>query len=235
MKRLLRLKYQVQLPTWQPIEPKNLEAQLNTPQEHLLKQQLFEQAITVVTNEEHLIPLKDLAKHNITCLSIVRDDDTKKTKKAPTTAMSTTQTCELSAAELFPSMLKKYAPMAQHTLSREAITPETVSTLSSKLRKYRVVIVGIHGMNEKRSSNFGLKEEELQLLRSLEKDTALIIVPFGSVYSLACFQTFKHVIMPYEDDPVAARVVPQIIFGALSAKGKLPVSIPGGREAGQGI
>jgi len=159
-----------------------------------------------VANEEQLIPLKDLAQHHIACLSIVHANDTKKTKEASATAMSTTQTCERSAAELFPSMLKKYAPMAQHTLAREAITPEAVNTLASKLKQYQIVIVGIHGMNKKRSSNFGLEEGELQLPKSLEKDTALIIVPFGNVYSLTHFQTFKHVIMPYEDDPVAARV-----------------------------
>jgi len=235
VKRLLRLKYQMQLSTWQPIETQNLEAQLHTPQAHLLKQLLFEQAVTVVANEGRLIPLKNLAYHNIACLSIVNDDDTKKPKEAAATAMSTTQSCGLSAAELFPSMLKKYAPMAQHTLIRGTITPEAVNTLANKLKQYQVVIVGIHGMSEKRSSNFGLQTEELQLLKSLEKDTALIIVPFGNVYSLAHFQTFKHVIMPYEDDPVAAKIVPQIIFGALSSKGTLPVSIPGGWAAGQGI
>lgn len=62
-----------------------------------------------------------------------------------------------------------------------------------------------------------------------------IIVPFGNVYSLANFPAFKHVIMPYEDDPVAAKVVPQIIFGALSAEGKLPVSISEAWQAGWGI
>lgn len=235
VKRLLRLKYQMQLHAWQPIETQNLEAQLNIPQAHLLKQQLFEQAITVVANEEQLIPLKDLAQYNIACLSITSGNTAQKTQESPEAAMRHTQTRELSAAELFPSMLKKYAPIAHHTLAREAITPEAVAALAGELKQYQVVIVGVHGMSERHNSNFGFREEELQLLKSLEKDTTLIIVPFGSVYSLVHFQKFKHVIMPYEDDPIAARIVPQIIFGAVSAKGKLPVSIPGGWEAGWGI
>ena len=223
VKRLLRLKYQMQLHTWQPIETQNLETQLNTPQAHLLKQQLFEQAVTVVANEEHLIPLKDLAQHNIACLSIVNDNAAKKAKE--------------STAKQFLNMLEKYAPIAHHVLVRETMTPATVDTLASTLTQYQVVIVGIHDMSKKRSNNFELQEEELQLLKSLEKNTKLIIVPFGSVYSLACFQTFKHVITPCEDDPVAARVVPQIIFGALSASGKLPVSMPEakGWRVGRGI
>jgi beta-N-acetylhexosaminidase len=235
VKRLLRLKYQRHLHHWRPIETQNLAAQLHTPQAHLLKQQLFEQAVTVVANEEHLIPIKDLAQHNIACLSIISENEHRKQKASSAIAMGDAQTRELSAAELFPSMLKKYAPIAHHTLVREAITPAVSDALASELKQYQVVIVGIHGMSADLGSNFGFKAQELQLLKSLEQDTALIIVPFGSVYSLARFSTFKHVIMPYEDDPVAAKVVPQVIFGALSAKGKLPVSIPGAWEAGQGI
>ena len=41
VKRLLRLKYQMALHTWQPIEIQNVETQLHTPQGCLLKQQLF--------------------------------------------------------------------------------------------------------------------------------------------------------------------------------------------------
>jgi beta-N-acetylhexosaminidase len=235
VKRLLRLKYQMHLHTWRPIETQNLEAQLHTPHAHLLKQQLFEQAITVVANEEHLIPIKDLAQYNIACLSIISENTDRKQKASSATAMSNAQPRELSAAELFPSMLKKYAPISHHTLVREAITPAVADTLASELKQYQVVIVGIHGMSANLGSNFGLKAQELQLLKSLEQDTALIIVPFGSVYSLTYFSTFKHVIMPYEDDPVAASVVPQVIFGALPAKGKLPVSIPGAWGVGRGI
>jgi beta-N-acetylhexosaminidase len=235
VKRLLRLKYQMQLHTWQPIETQNLEAQLNTPQAHLLKQQLFEGATTVVANDAQLIPLRDLRQCHIACLSLISENTTKKAREFSKTAIRRKPTRELSAAEQFPSMLKKYAPIAHHTLTREAITSESVTALAGELKRYQVVIVGIHGMHERHDTNFGIKEEELQLLKSLEKDTALIIVPFGSVYSLVHFKNFKHVIMPYEDDTIAARVVPQIIFGAVSAEGKLPVSIPGGWEAGWGI
>ena len=233
VKRILRLKYQMHLHAWQPIATQQLDTQLHTPQAHLLKQQLFEHAITVVANEEHLIPLKALAQLNIASLSIVNEATTNKASDSSETAISDEQTLKGNAATLFPAMLKKYAPIAHHTLVREAITPAVVDTLTSELKQYQVIIVGIHDMRS--GSHFGLKEEELQLLKSLERDTKVVIVPFGSVYSLACLQAFKHVIMPYEDDPVAAKVVPQIIFGALSAEGKLPVSIPEAWQAGWGI
>lgn len=235
IKRILRLKYQMGLHEWQPIATQQLGEQLHTPQAHLLKQQLFEKAVTVVSNNKHLIPLKNLAQLDIACLSIVSEATANKTTPAPATAISDEATLQGNAASVFSSMLKKYAPIAQHTLVRAAITPAVTAALANQLKKYSVVIVGIHDMNGRRSKDFGLKKEELQLLQDLERDTQVILVPFGSVYSLACFPNFKHVIMPYEDDPVAAQVVPQIIFGALHAEGKLPVSISEAWQAGQGV
>lgn len=235
VKCILRLKYQMGLHEWQPIATQHLDKKLHTPQAHLLKQQLFEKAVTVVSNKDHLVPIKHLAQLDIACLSIVSEVTANKTKAIATAAISDEVVPQESTASVFSTILKKYAPIAQHTLTREAITPTVAATLADKLKKYSVVIVGIHDMNGRRSKHFGLRKEELQLLQSLEQDTQVILVPFGSVYSLTCFSDFKHVIMPYEDDPVAAWVVPQIIFGALSAEGKLPVSISEAWQTGQGI
>ncbi len=235
VKRILRLKYQMNLQAWQPIATKELGRQLHTPQAQLLKQQLFEQAITVVANEEQLIPLKDLGGLRIASLSIMNETTAQGAKNLSQAAADPTQPHAGSAAALFPAMLKKYAPIAHHTLVREQITPEVLEQLANQLKHYQVVVVGIYDMSSQRSRNFGLQEAEVQFLKSLEELANLIIVPFGSVYSLECFSKHKHIIAAYEQDLVAAQVVPQIIFGALSAEGKLPVSIPGAWQAGWGI
>ena len=236
VKRILRLKYQMQLHQWKPIETQNLAKELHTPQAQLLKQQLFEQAITVVANKNDLVPLRDLDKLSIASLSIVSKARAKQVNSASETAMSDEAQPKTQAiSTLFAAMLKKYAPVTPHVLLREAMTPEALEALTHALQKYPVVIVDIHDMDGRRSTNFGLKEAEFQFLKSLAATTKLIIVPFGSIYSLACFQTFDHVIAAYEEDPVAEKVVAQIIFGALSAQGKLPVRISNTWKAGWGI
>lgn len=234
VKRILRLKYQMGLYKWQPIATQSLNNQLHAPQARLLKQQLFEKAVTVVSNEERLVPLKNLAQLNMACLSIV-GRTTASNGASSATAINDKVARQGNIASVFSSMLKKYAPVVQHTLIRETITSEVVETMIHQLKQYQVVIIGIHDMNGSRSKHFGLKKEELQLLQSVAQNTQVILVPFGSVYSLACFPHFKHVIMPYEDDPVAAQVVPRIIFGALHAEGKLPVSISAAWPSGRGI
>ncbi|MEL6412553.1 MAG: glycoside hydrolase family 3 N-terminal domain-containing protein [Bacteroidota bacterium] len=233
VKRILAFKYQMGLHRWKPIEDKNLAADLNSPQAKHLKQQLFEQSITVVINKDNLIPLKKLGQQKIASLSIISESMAK--QGGSDTAISDASAQGDSRAQLFPSMLDKYAPVSHYTLVRESITKEAVEQLAKQLRRYSVVIVDIHSISGRRSEGFGLTAEELKLLSDLEEETNLIVVPFGSVYSLERFKNHQHVIMPYEDDPVAIKVVPQIIFGALSAQGKLPVSIPGAWQSGTGI
>ncbi|XWN35564.1 MAG: glycoside hydrolase family 3 N-terminal domain-containing protein [Roseivirga sp.] len=232
VKQILRVKHQMHLHQWQPMVPQNLAEQLHTPQAHLLKQQLFEQAVTVVANEADLIPLRDLDQLKIASLSIVNEAGEAKTKEERSEAISDTGPQQAAGSTVFSRMLQKYAPVDSYALARASMTLET---LAHTLKDYQVVIVDIHGMHGKRSSQFGLTPEELHFLQALEEETAVIVVPFGSAYSLECFKNFKHVIMPYEDDAVAEKVVPQIIFGALPAMGHLPVSIPGAWQAGWGI
>ena len=42
----------------------------------------FEQAVTVVANAEELIPLQDLAQHNIACLSMISDHTAQQARKS---------------------------------------------------------------------------------------------------------------------------------------------------------
>ena len=63
----------------------------------------------------------------------------------------------------------------------------------------------------------------------------MIVVVFGNVYSLEFLQDFDHLIAAYEDDPVAAKVAAQIIFGDLPAQGQLPVRISKAWPAGWGL
>jgi len=46
-----------------------------------LKQQLFEQAITLVANEDHLLPLKNIDAHQLAYLAIVKQPITQEDNK----------------------------------------------------------------------------------------------------------------------------------------------------------
>ncbi|NEJ83300.1 serine hydrolase, partial [Rhizobium leguminosarum] len=112
----------------------------------------------------------------------------------------------------------------------------TLQQLSDELENYTLVIVDLHDLAGRRANKFGLQPELLNFLTRLQHtNTKVLMVVFGSVYSLELFQNMNHIIAAYQDDPVAEQVVPQIIFGALPAVGNLPVSIPNAWKSEWGI
>jgi beta-N-acetylhexosaminidase len=60
-------------------------------------------------------------------------------------------------------------------------------------------------------------------------------VVFGNPYILKFYEGLSNIICAYEDDPISQRVAPQLIFGALPAKGRLPVTASSRFKAGTGF
>ena len=141
VKKILRYKFQQGLYKWKPLPTKKLYNQLNTPGAQLLKQQLFEKAITVVANKDHRIPLKKRKKSGIAALTIVND------------------TTNEALAKNF--ILEKYAPVTRYTLARKTRAAEDLDALTEHLQTYNLVIVDMHDMQGTRNQKFGLTQDEL--------------------------------------------------------------------------
>lgn len=234
VKKILSAKYQMDLHQWKPLAIDGLLEQLNTPQAKLLKQRLFEQAITLVANRDNLLPIHQLHQHRIASLSIIKQADATKT---PTTGSSNKQVTALTSPPTTCSQfLAKYAPVHHYTLNRATLDTIMLQQLAGVLEKYTLVIIDLHNLSGSRSNQFGLEPELLAFIANLQQpQTKVVLTVFGSVYSLELFQQMDHLIAAYQDDPVADKVVPQIIFGALPAVGNLPVHIPNAWKPEWGI
>jgi len=233
VKKILAVKYQMNLHQWKPVEIDGLCEQLNTPKAQVLKQKLFEQAITLVANQDDLIPITKLNKHKIASLSIIKQPITAEAQKS-INQQNTVATNKPST--IFDQFLSQYAPVAHYTLNRTSLDVNVLQQLADELENYSLVIIGLHDLAGNRANKFGLQTELLSFLTKLQHtNTKVLVVVFGSVYSLELFQNMQHLIAAYQDDPIAEQVVPQIIFGALPAVGNLPVSIPNAWKSEWGI
>lgn len=211
VKKLLRAKYWVGLHTYKPINIENLYERLNTPEALLLKQKLYEEAITLVKNKDNYIPVRVLDTTHFAAVSF-----------------------GTTAENEFLTTLGKYAPMEKFSLSKEAGIDD-YNKLYEKLKDFNTIIAGIHGLISNPSKNFGIRKEEINLLKKLQQKSKVIVVVFGNAYSLKEFEEMENLLCAYQDDPIARLVAPQIIFGALEAKGKLPVSASIKLKEGTGI
>lgn len=94
-----------------------------------------------------------------------------------------------------------------------------------KLRHYDVVITAISGEPD---------PHHLSLLESLRKSTDVTVVSFGLPYHLVNYEKYRNVVWSPENSYLAQELVPQLLFGAETFSGQLPVAV-GRFSRGTGI
>jgi CubicO group peptidase (beta-lactamase class C family) len=200
VRKILSFKYWSGLDTLKPINTQGLEADLHTMESKALVKKLYISAVTVARNQDKLLPLERLDTLNMASLSI-----------------------GLGKGNEYQKLLQNYAPITLFEVGEKA-TQEEYSLLLDRLGKYNLVLVDLHKMTQNRGNNYGISASTIQFLNRLNTRTKVVLALFGNPYSLKNFVEFKNLIVTYEDNETTRQTVPQVIFGALPANGKLPVT-----------
>lgn len=203
--KILQYKYIAGLNQYRPVDTKGLSARLNAPHAAWLAAKLNEEAITVLKNEERVIPLKHLNKKRIAALSIGD-----------------------GIGNEFQRMLNRYDTVACFSISRNA-TSAQVQQVYNQLSKYDVIICGVHTVRIPESEALRVLAAKKELIY------AFFTIPYFCKDYKKSIQKAKGVVLAYEGTGLAQEYAAQVIFGGVAAKGKLPVSIPGLYYAGSGI
>jgi beta-glucosidase-like glycosyl hydrolase/CubicO group peptidase (beta-lactamase class C family) len=199
VKRVLRAKYRLGLTTFAPISTDSLDQQLNSPDAIALKWKLYEHSLTLARNKGNLLPIKKMST-DMAALSI-----------------------GASAKSKFQARLESYKKMPLFQSPKEISSSER-SRLLQTLGKKELVIVSLHGMSSFASQGYGLSKSALDFLETLARRTQVVLVVFGTPYSLRHFDQIDPVLVAYEDDPIAQDLAAQALFGAIGISGRLPVT-----------
>jgi beta-glucosidase-like glycosyl hydrolase/CubicO group peptidase (beta-lactamase class C family) len=196
VKKILHYKFKAKLNKFKPIETKNLSNDLNTTYKDALQYQLYEHATTVLKNKDNILPIKKLDQK----IAYVKlGDDTNST---------------------FVSTLKKYTEVVE-------VSDTNLDSLEVKLKEFKTVIVGYH-KSDKAWKKHDFSETELLWLQDIAKKNIVILDAFAKPYSLSGisnFDDFEGVVMSYQNSDISQIVGAELLFGAIEAQGKLPVSI----------
>ena len=203
--KILRYKYIAGLNAYKPVETKGLSKRLNSPHAAWMAAKLNSEAITVLKNEDTILPLKQLNKKKIAALSIGD-----------------------GVGNEFQKMLGEYDSIACFSIGRRS-TAAQVQQVYNKLQKYDVIICGVHTIRIPES--LALR----QLAAKKELVYAFFTLPYACKEYKKSIEKAKAVVLAYEGTPLAQEYAAQVIFGGIAAKGKLPVSIPGLYYAGTGV
>ncbi|GGD41307.1 beta-N-acetylglucosaminidase [Muriicola marianensis] len=210
VRKILMAKYKSGLHAYQPIPLEGLNDDLNALEDTLLYEEAFEHAITLVRNNVDLLPVKNLENKKIAYVAMGDD-----------------------SGESFLSALKRYTEVTP-------VEGKDIGTLKKNLEPYNVVIVGFHKSNESPWKPFKFTEKELYWLAELGRQRSfnLVLSVFARPYALldvVSYDDLDALVLSYQNSEIAQEKTAEIIFGAIPARGKLPVSLGSGHPAGTGI
>lgn len=213
-RKILLAKEWAGLDNYKPIDTNGLVADLNSDRANANKFELIRDALTVLKNEQEVVPLKGIREMKIAALSIGED-----------------------AGNAFHVGLSRYAPIDYFNCD-VAPTKDRIRSLVDSLGGYSHVIVSIHSEEKNPYLNFGVGKPAIMLVNQLSDNTNVILDLFANPYSLRRFdgvEKVKTLIVSYENDAMVQEVSSQLIFGGISAKGRLPITASGLYPIGAGM
>jgi len=214
VKKILRAKYWAGLDKYRPVNLVTLRDSLNQPKSKVLAQEIFEHAVTVVKNDDKLLPFQRLDTLRIAAITI-----------------------GTQAEGPYATIFNKYQPGPVYAVPDRYAPDSTFTRISSRLNGYNVVVVSLHQMNNTPSHSYGIGDGALKFIKQLQanKNFKTVVVAMGNAYSLKFLEDARTLVCGYEDHYAAQLVVPQVLFGALPARGKLPVTVSPTLPATTGI
>lgn len=213
-KKVLMAKYWAGLNNYKPIDTLNLYQDLNNIKAQYLQQELIENAITLVSNNNSVIPIKNIDSLKIATLSFGNEKLTN-----------------------FNDRIKYYTETDNY-IYNTAINAYGKETLLNKLKDYDIVIVSIHNTNRLAAKKFGITDNTIDFIDALSLKTKVILDVFANPYSLAYFKNaekIEAIIVSYNDWEITNDISAQIIFGGIPASGRLPVSASNKFKVGTGF
>jgi beta-glucosidase-like glycosyl hydrolase/CubicO group peptidase (beta-lactamase class C family) len=208
VKKILLAKYHLGLNNVQPIETRNLVADLNAST-NAIKTKIARDALTLVSQSNpSILPLE--GKRNVLYIGIGANSNNAFAKKVKK---------EFKSTNVFVSHKDSGLSQVKAALQKQ----------------YRTVIIGLHNYSRRPANNFGLSKEIVRLLESVSQMDNTIIFAFGNPYAIKNFSGAKNLVACYEDDEQTHQAAFELLDGDLTAKGKLPVTVTDRLRFGSGI
>lgn len=209
------LKYKYLSGVWRniPVDTTHLLVDLNQPEYAKTADDLFGEAITVVRNQEEMIPLAYPDTLSPALIIIGTENET-----------------------TFEKPLTAFLPFSIFRLSHDANVNERQTVLHA-LEEYNLVVIAVVNTNILASKNFGITDGDVQFIDHIARKKPVILDVFASPYALNAFgntDIFKSIVISYQDKPYMQQVSAEAITGVHKVAGKLPVSA-GGFKGGTGL
>ncbi|HEY6229925.1 MAG TPA: glycoside hydrolase family 3 N-terminal domain-containing protein [Pyrinomonadaceae bacterium] len=185
-----------------------------------LAREIAEHAITLVRNDDKLLPLNSLkADARIFNLAITNGDD------------------RLWIANAFAGAVTRGGHKLETVVLDDRSTDAEVKKAVEQANRADVVFASLYGrVRTGQARSVGLPEPGAKALSALiAGKTKLVGISFGNPYLLQSFPGLRTYLVAYGDMPSLQEAAARAVFGEIDVTGKLPISLPGLYPRGAGI
>lgn len=203
-RKILEAKAWAGLNKYKPISQEKLDKDLFKTEAKHVNMQLYQNALTLLKNEDNIIPIKGLKNKKIASVTIGDGNENDFNK-------SIDRYCEFDA---FSFSLRP--------------TEDEIAIGLKDLEGYDLVFITTHDMNQRPHQNFGISKDVNALVDGIASKHDVVLNILGNPYCLNKFKgahKSKAILISYENEPLPKDLSGQLLFGGIEAKGKLPVSV----------
>lgn len=213
-KKILMLKRWAGLNKVVPVSSANLYTDLSQSAYRMTIRNVAQQSLTVLRNDNHLLPLQHLDTLKIATVSIGRGMVTD-----------------------FQRSLGRYTKMDHFFISKDA-NDEAIKKVMVHLKKYNLVIAAVNNLGNFVSSKYRITDIQQKVVQQVTANGKSVIVVFGNPYVLNYLEEAgkaNGLVVAYQESPEAQDLAGQLLFGAFPSLGKLPVTVNGSYRSGDGL
>lgn len=182
--------------------------------------EIAEHAVTLVRDEDKLVPLKNLKPDSrVFNLAITNGDDRN------------------WITNPFVSRLNRRGLKVESVVLDERSTEQEVQKAIERAKSANLVFASLYGrVRSGQASSVGIPESGARALTALIEAKAPVIgISFGNPYLLQSFPGLRTYMVAYGDMPSLQASVARALMGEIDIGGKLPISLPGLYPRGTGI
>jgi beta-N-acetylhexosaminidase len=185
-----------------------------------LASEIAERAVTLVRDEDKLVPLKNLKPDaKVFNLAVTNGDD------------------RTWIANPFVSRLNRSGLRVETVVLDERSSEQDVQKAIERAKSADLVFASLYGrVRSGQASSVGIPDSGSRALSSLIAEKKPIIgISFGNPYLLQSFPGLRTYMVAYGDMPSLQQAVARALMGEIDIAGKLPISLPGLYPRGTGI
>src|SRR5689334_11613533 len=182
-----------------------------------LATEIAEHAITLVRDEDKLVPLKPGLR--VFNLAVTNGDD------------------RAWIANPFVARLNRAGVKVETVVLDERSTMEEVQKAVTRAKAADLVIASLYGrVRSGQASSVGIPQAGARALSWLMSEQKPIVgISFGNPYLLDSFRGLRTYVVTYGDMPALQQAAARALLGEIDIVGKLPISLPGLYPRGTGI